>query len=907
MSSLLTAETKTRLAQAIRAELARRQNDRDECGELEDDLAAFHRGAWPWIDPARYVHNWHIDAMAEHLEAVTWGHIRRLIICIPPRCMKPVAVDEFVMTARGRVRLAEIAVGDLVLTHLGRFRRVSAVHEQGELPTVEVRTWNGRRVCAAPDHPFLTADGWRNAGDLREGDALAAVVPQPLGAALDPREARLLGYLVGDGSTKHGAIVFTNADDDVLRDFELCAQHVGFAVRRTRKPGNRATSVALSSNRDGRLQRFLERHGLRGKSSYDKVVPDAVIRADVTAVGHFLGAYWSCDGYVGVRHDRGANRTTHIAKLTTVSEALAGETQHLMLRLGISARVRTRTRKLQTARQGEIYRSFDVEATDEHQVSKIAKLPGLCARKATAIANARGRLFESHLRADRVVSVTPSGTKRCRCLTVEDDASFTAGDLAVHNSLMVSVSWQAWTWAQSDISALAGPHVKFANVAYHPKLSERDAIKTKRLIRSPWYRDRWGDRFEVMTDKDTNRMFELSAGGFRFSTSVGGEFTGEGADIITVDDPINAKKANWESARESVNEWWDETVPTRLNDQQTGAKVLIMQRLHEEDLVGHILDKEDEDYVVLSLPMEFDPSLDTRTWINGWSDPLFEDPRKEAGDLLWPERFPRPVVDRLKVELGPFAASAQLQQRPTPKGGGIIEREWWQLWPAPGFEPKEGEPLRYPPCSLLIGSVDTAFGEKETSAWNAMTVWGVWENQRRRPNVVMMSAWRARLKLMGVSPTDEPLISPGGEDTDPNWGLVERVLHTIRRRKLDIVLIENKTRGKDLSDELMRLLRPGECQVLLVDTPGDKVARMNAVQPMFAGKLVWAPNMAWAETVMTEVSRFPKSKWKDYADTVSQALKFLRDQGALKLGPEADADNYAQDVFKGKRPPVYDV
>lgn len=507
--------------------------------------------------------------------------------------------------------------------------------------------------------------------------------------------------------------------------------------------------------------------------------------------------------------------------------------------------------------------------------------------------------------ADHLTGVTRGHIKRL-CITEPPRTM---------KSSMVCCSWPPWIWSQPSAKRgpLSGPHVKFIGTAYDPKkLAIRDASKSRRIIDSPWYQDRWGDRFHILKDRDTSSMYENSAGGFRFSTSIGGGLTGEGGDILVVDDPINAKKANWDSAREAVNTWWDETVPTRLNDLQTGAFVIIMQRLHEDDLVGHVLTKED-DWVHLNLPMEFDPALDTRTWFPGYSEeegdePLFEDPRKEAGELLWPERFPEDVVDKLKTSLGPYAAAAQLQQSPTPRGGGIISRDWWQVYDNDAYMQSQGAEftdgvLHFPRCSLLIGSIDTAYGEKDENAWSAMTVWGVWSDKRGRPKIVMMEAWRVRKPLRAIYP-------PGCETDDEKrvyWGLSEKVADTIERRNLDAVLIENKTKGGDLEREVRRLIGKGDCQLILLEPEGNKVARLHACQPMFADEMIYAPDKAWAETVMTEVSQFPKSKFKDYTDTVSQALIWLRNGGAALLRTEADAENLAASTFRGRKEPVYDV
>lgn len=465
---------------------------------------------------------------------------------------------------------------------------------------------------------------------------------------------------------------------------------------------------------------------------------------------------------------------------------------------------------------------------------------------------------------------------------------------------MGSVSWPAWTWAQQADGdyPLAGPQVSFLFASYAQTLSERDSLKMRRLLASSWYQERWGKAFSFMADKDTVRKFENDKGGYRLATSVGGSLTGEGSDIIGIDDSLNAKDANYATMVDAANRWWDEAMSTRLNNQVWGAKVVTMQRLREDDLVGHILERaKDEDYTCLIIPMEYDGDWRGPTSI-GWSDP-----RQYEGELLWPERFPQDAVDRLKRDLGPYAAAAQLQQQPSPRAGGIIEREWWQVWPAPGYEPPLGEKAQYPITSLQIGSVDTAYGDKDENAWNAMTVFGLWHDDRERPKLVMMDAWRMRGPLRGVIPPE----CKTDDERRPHWGLAEKIADTIRRRQLDIVLIEDKTRGKDLSHEIRRLLEDGECQIIMINPQGDKVARLHACQAMFADRMIYAPDTIWAEQVITEVSQFPKSKWMDWTDTVSQCLQYLRSSSLLLLGVEADADYIERNSFVPHRSNPYDV
>lgn len=376
--------------------------------------------------------------------------------------------------------------------------------------------------------------------------------------------------------------------------------------------------------------------------------------------------------------------------------------------------------------------------------------------------------------------------------------------------------------------------------------------------------------------------------------------------VSNCDDPHNVKEAESETVRAETIRWFRESITSRLNNPETSATVVIMQRVHEEDVSGVIL-SEYTGYVHLCIPMEYDPDRNCRTFTDDQDqdidEPFWEDPRSQEGELAFPERFPAWVVERDSIRMGPSATASQFQQSPSPRGGNIIERDWWQLWPAEGYEPKPGAALEFPPTSLRVGSVDTAYGQKDGNAYNAMTTWGIWHDQRERPKAMLMEAWRGRWPLRGVIPDT----AKTEEERKVHWGLLERVLNTVRKRQLDVVLIEDKTRGGDLADELRALLREGECMVVMIQPTGDKVARMNAVQALFADKMIYAPDRIWADMVINEVSQFPKGKFMDLADTTSQVLTWLRHQGVLQMGVEADTDNAQRGVFQGQKVSPYDV
>ena len=243
-------------------------------------------------------------------------------------------------------------------------------------------------------------------------------------------------------------------------------------------------------------------------------------------------------------------------------------------------------------------------------------------------------------------------------------------------SLNVSVFWPTWVWTQD-------PHIQWLYSSYAQTLSTRDSLKCRRLLQHPWYQARWGHVFQLTSDQNLKTRFDNSESGYRLATSVGGAATGEGGDLIVVDDPHNVREGESDAKREGVLIWWDEVMSTRLNNPQTGAKVIVMQRLHERDLSGHVL--EQGGYEHLCLPTEYEPT--TYVTSIGW-----EDPRTEQDELLWPERFPPDVIEDAKLRLGDYAFAGKHQQIPTARKGGLFERGWFEIV---DDVPREGVRGRY--------------------------------------------------------------------------------------------------------------------------------------------------------------------------------------------------------------------
>lgn len=484
-------------------------------------------------------------------------------------------------------------------------------------------------------------------------------------------------------------------------------------------------------------------------------------------------------------------------------------------------------------------------------------------------------------------------------------------------SLLVNVFWPAWEWTKK-------PGTRYICTAHSQNLAVRDSTKMRRLVSSKWYLDRWGDTVKLTGDQNAKTKFENTATGFREAVAFE-SMTGVRGDRVTIDDPHSVDSAMSDVQRQSAIETFLEAVPTRLVNPKTSAIVVIMQRLHTDDVSGIILEK-NLGYCHIMLPMEYDPERACRTELG------FEDPRKREGELLFPARFPAEVVERDKQVMGPWAVAGQFQQSPTPRGGGIIRRSYWQLW---DDEEARAQGLRdanqYPPMDYIIASLDPAYTEKKENDPSALTIWGVWQkggSVARRllsrnsevatilddrdtiPCAMLMFAWEKRLPIHG----QEVFKEQGESDAQfrirqqEAFGLVEHVTATCNKYNVDMLLIESKASGLSVAQEIKRLNRTASWGVYLVN-PGnlDKVGRTYAVQPTFANGSVYAPDRDWADKVITQAETFPKGRHDDLVDSTTQALKYLREKGLLKRAEEVAMDIRNSYQLKEKGTPVYDV
>lgn len=385
-------------------------------------------------------------------------------------------------------------------------------------------------------------------------------------------------------------------------------------------------------------------------------------------------------------------------------------------------------------------------------------------------------------------------------------------------SIMASVAWPAFLLGRD-------PTMRIICASYSGDLARKFSNDFRTLIDTNWYKSlfpwtRIGDF------KDSEVETEFTARGSRLATSVGGTLTGRGGDIIIVDDPLKPDDAELQTIRSNANQWFTNTLLSRLDDKRTGAIVVVMQRVHMDDLTGFLLDRSDE-WMVLNLPAIATVDQDIPTW-NG---AVYH---RDLEELLSHEREPRAVLDELKNHLGSAAFSAQYQQEPQPAGGSTIQRAWikrYAEWPTE--------------ICMKLQSWDTANKGGPENDWSVCTTWYLTRNTQW----YLIDVWRGRL--------DYP-------------GLKAKVREQATKWQPNCVLVEEMGTGISLVAELKACV-PG---IIGVTPNKDKRARMSCASAKFEAGQVFLPEKAsWLSDLEDELLSFPGSRYDDQCDSISQALE----------------------------------
>jgi predicted phage terminase large subunit-like protein len=387
-------------------------------------------------------------------------------------------------------------------------------------------------------------------------------------------------------------------------------------------------------------------------------------------------------------------------------------------------------------------------------------------------------------------------------------------------SILVSTAFPAWLLGQN-------PSLRIICASYGQDLAEKLARDTRTLMASSFYQSLFDTRME---GQQATRDFTTNLNGGRMATSVNGVLTGRGAEFIILDDPLKPDEALSDTQRGSVNDWYNNTLLSRLNDKATGCIIIVMQRLHQDDLVGHVLAQ--DDWEVLSLPAtaidaeahHIDGPLGRRIW------------RRAPGDALHPERESLETLASIKKQIGDYNFMSQYQQSPTPPGGNMIKNEWLKFY-EPGSEPGR--------FYYIAQSWDTANKAGELNDYSVCTTWGV-----TGKDLYLLDVYRKRLNFPDLK---RAVVAQ------------QKKFNSLR------VIIEDKASGTQLLQDLKHEVRGLKAYV---PPPGnDKAMRLFAQSAYFEnGHIFLRQDAPWLIDYVEEIAGFPGAKFDDQVDSTTQFL-----------------------------------
>jgi len=416
-------------------------------------------------------------------------------------------------------------------------------------------------------------------------------------------------------------------------------------------------------------------------------------------------------------------------------------------------------------------------------------------------------------------------------------------------SLFWAVLWPAWEWTWA-------PWTRWLTLSYDDALAMRDAVRCRRLMQTEWYRERaMYEPWKFVGDQNVKSNYVNDKTGWRIATSIKGAVTGNHAHRVLCDDPHNVRKAESDAERENTLSIWREAIPSRVLP--SGTRVMIGQRTHEEDATADWLSREHDDIHHIELRMEYevppkqaDSGDDIAPLICGLNGKE-HDPRKKDGDLLVADRYPRPVLERRKIELGPYAYAAQYQQSPTPRAGMVLDPGWIVQSP-------EGMDLsQYD----LVMVWDLNYSSKDASDWTVGMLAAV-QKVSDLPKIYIVGIYRDHL---GEVQHDQVIAE--------QIVLYKPLLVGIERRAY-----EKQGATQDLVRRVM--LRLDHAKVVTsiepIEADVDKVSRAMIIPGRAKAGLICADKRAaWWTDFSRELSVFPRGSHDDQVDCLAHLVRLV--------------------------------
>jgi len=440
-------------------------------------------------------------------------------------------------------------------------------------------------------------------------------------------------------------------------------------------------------------------------------------------------------------------------------------------------------------------------------------------------------------------------------------------------TLEVNVMFPAWTWIKR-------PSERFFCASYAESIALISSRQCRWLIESTWFQKFWGQNFRLLSDANTALRYFNSEKGFRISSSVNGIGTGVGGDCIILDDPNQIMDSESETIREATNDFFSRQLSSRLNDAERTAKIVNQQRTHTRDVTGFALGMDIPNLVHVVLPMEYEPARRTITVpLKSTNGKPWEDWRTEEKELLCPSIITRPGLVRIQSSMDQYAIAGQYQQRPSPEEGGILKKEYFQIW-SEDYSPR---------FDLILQSWDTALTTGELSCYSACTTWGVFNDQNEIPNVMLLDMWYERVEY--------PELKEMVYRLSRNYHDVVRIapLKDEGHFRPDWILMEDKMNGLSLIQDLGRMgvniMRFDPSKYGGSASAKNKIARVRRVSSLLECGRVWLVSQPGNPTQLrkycdkflnfcVDYPNGPKESI-DIVDTMSQALLKISESGGI--------------------------
>jgi len=384
-------------------------------------------------------------------------------------------------------------------------------------------------------------------------------------------------------------------------------------------------------------------------------------------------------------------------------------------------------------------------------------------------------------------------------------------------SMLVTVMWPVWAWTLN-------PSMSFLTVSYSGALATKHARLSRTILQSPEFEEAFPEAVTIKTDQNVKSHYENTVGGERYAIGLGGSATGSGGDVIIVDDPTNPKEAASEKERENANTNYSETVYNRTRNPKTAVRVIIMQRLHEDDLTGYLLNKSPDKYFHICFPAEKCDAIKPSKWAEKYENGTF-----------WPSRFTPALLDDYKTALGSYGYAGQMQQQPSPSEGGLLRKHWFNIY------------TNVNPKAIVNVYIDPAYGAKAQN--DATALLACYEENG---NYYILRSEAVRYEFPDLVSYIPQFCRDVGCDA---------------RSRIEV---EPKASGKSIVQVLKK--QTGLNIMEGFNPTKDKVSRVQDISPIVESGRVHLMLGAWNDAFLNEMAIFPNGAHDDRVDTLVMAL-----------------------------------